>query len=198
MSPILKTAHKPVHQPPLLAVFSPTATIHGLRHKAKFISAQNPHIFFKLKKKFSSFLRERKRGGAGEGQRERETQNPKQAPDSELSAQSRMQDSNSPTERWWPEPSRCSTDWVTQAPQNPHTFNSPFLPTPLPKPVHPSDLSRMCVCVYEVDSYSPTRPVPYNTGSLVEVLESSLSDLLSLIRTVVKLLIIYVLPKQLH
>ena len=41
------------------------------------------------------FLRERVR--AGEEQRERETQNPKQAPGSELSAQSPTQGSNSQT-----------------------------------------------------------------------------------------------------
>ena len=40
------------------------------------------------------FERERERVCAKEGQRERETQNPKQAPGSELSAQSLIQDSN--------------------------------------------------------------------------------------------------------
>ena len=39
----------------------------------------------------------------GEEQRERETQNPKQAPGSELSAQSPMQGSNSKTVRSWSE-----------------------------------------------------------------------------------------------
>ena len=37
--------------------------------------------------------------GAGEGQKEREIQNPKQAPGSELSAQSPIWDSNPPTVR---------------------------------------------------------------------------------------------------
>ena len=41
------------------------------------------------------FKTERDRVRAGEGQRERETQNPKQAPGSELSAQSPTQGSNS-------------------------------------------------------------------------------------------------------
>ena len=45
------------------------------------------------------FLRDRAREGVGEGQRERETQNPKQAPGSELSAQSPMLGSNSQTRR---------------------------------------------------------------------------------------------------
>ena len=48
--------------------------------------------------------RGRDRAWAGERQRERETQNPKQAPGSELSAQSPMQGSNSQTARSWPEP----------------------------------------------------------------------------------------------
>ena len=51
-----------------------------------------------------SFETERDRAWAGEGQRERETQNPKQAPSSELPAQSRMWGSNSWTVRSWPEP----------------------------------------------------------------------------------------------
>ena len=47
---------------------------------------------------------ERGRAWAREGQREEETQNPKQAPGSELSAQSLRQGSNSQTARSWPEP----------------------------------------------------------------------------------------------
>ena len=43
------------------------------------------------------FLRDRDRVQRGEGQRENETQNPKQVPGSKLSAQSPMQDSNPPT-----------------------------------------------------------------------------------------------------
>ena len=43
------------------------------------------------------FLRETDRAQAGEGQRERETQNPKQAPGSELSAQSPTRGSNPQT-----------------------------------------------------------------------------------------------------
>ena len=47
-----------------------------------------------LKKLLKMFIFERKRMQVGEGQRERETQNPKQAPGSELSAQSPMRGSN--------------------------------------------------------------------------------------------------------
>ena len=47
------------------------------------------------------YFREREGGreGVGEGQRERETKNPKQAPGSELSAQSPMRGSNLQTVR---------------------------------------------------------------------------------------------------
>ena len=51
---------------------------------------------------FIHFLRDRVR--AGQGQRERETKNPKQTPGSELSAQSPTRGSNSRTARSWPEP----------------------------------------------------------------------------------------------
>ena len=47
------------------------------------------------------FLRERARGG--KGQKERETQNPKQAPRSELSAESQTRGLNSWAVRSWPE-----------------------------------------------------------------------------------------------
>ena len=66
--------------------------------------------FFK-KLVFIYFWERKREGGrehvcvqAGKGQRERETQNPKQAPGSELSAQSPTWGSNSQTGRWWPEP----------------------------------------------------------------------------------------------
>ena len=49
------------------------------------------------------FERERDRAWAGEGQRERKTQNPKQVPGSELSAQSPTRGSNPQTVRSWPE-----------------------------------------------------------------------------------------------
>ena len=45
------------------------------------------------------FIFERDRAQVGEGQRESETQNPKQAPGSELSVQSLMRGSNSQTVR---------------------------------------------------------------------------------------------------
>ena len=48
--------------------------------------------------------RERDRAWAGEGQRERETQNPKQAPRSQLSAHNLTWGSDSQTVRSWPEP----------------------------------------------------------------------------------------------
>ena len=48
--------------------------------------------------------REREREQTGEGQREGETQNLKQAPGSELSAQSLAWGSNLQTVRSWPEP----------------------------------------------------------------------------------------------
>ena len=47
---------------------------------------------------------ERDKNVSVEGQRERETQNPEQAPGSELSAQSLMWDSDSQTVRSVPEP----------------------------------------------------------------------------------------------
>ena len=64
--------------------------------------------------------RERDRAWAGEGQRDRETQNPKQALGSELSAQSWTWGSGSQTARSWLEPkSRVgrSTDCTTQVPR---------------------------------------------------------------------------------
>ena len=58
------------------------------------------------KKFFLTFISEteRDRARVGEGQRERETRNQKQAPDSELSAQSPTWGSNSQTVRLWPKP----------------------------------------------------------------------------------------------
>ena len=85
------------------------------------------HLFnhnhqFALFKFFLMFIHfwetERDRVWAGEGHRERETQTAKQDPDSEPSAQSLTQGSNSWTVKimtWadvWP-----STDWATQVPQ---------------------------------------------------------------------------------
>ena len=61
-------------------------------------------IFEKILKIFIQFLRERDRMQVGKGQRERETQNLKQAPGSERSAQSPTWGSNSRTVRSWPEP----------------------------------------------------------------------------------------------
>ena len=64
----------------------------------------NAGSFFLFKKIFFKHLfyyweTERDRARAGEGQREEETQNRKQAPGSELSAKSPMQGSNSRTTR---------------------------------------------------------------------------------------------------
>ena len=57
--------------------------------------------FIKFLKNVYLFLRKRERESArgGEEQRERKTQNPKQTPGSELSAQSPMQDSDPQTAR---------------------------------------------------------------------------------------------------
>ena len=64
---------------------------------------------------------DRDRAWVGEGLRERETQNPKQAPGSELSAQSPTQGSNSQTVRSWPEPK--SVAQPTEPPRRPsHIF----------------------------------------------------------------------------
>ena len=63
------------------------------------------------------FETERDREWTGEGQRERETQNPKQALGSELSAQSLMRVLNSWTVRSWPE-SKSATQ-PTQPPRRP-------------------------------------------------------------------------------
>ena len=63
-------------------------------------------VFILLKKFFANvylILRETARAWAGEEQTERGTQNPKQAPGSELSAQSPTQGSNSQAVRSWPE-----------------------------------------------------------------------------------------------
>ena len=60
------------------------------------------------------FETERDRAWAGEGQRGRETQNLKEAPGSEMSAQSLMRDLNSQTEiMTWAEVGHL-TDWATQ------------------------------------------------------------------------------------
>ena len=50
------------------------------------------------------FERQRQSTSRGEAEREKETQNLKQAPDSQLSAQSPMQGLNSQNTRSWPEP----------------------------------------------------------------------------------------------
>ena len=65
----------------------------------KQLTVLSPLFFFPFSKKnfkrLFIFERDRDRVPAGEGQGERETQNPKQAPGSELSAQSPMCGSNS-------------------------------------------------------------------------------------------------------
>ena len=70
---------------------------------------------------FTYFLEaERDRAWVGEEQRERETQNPKQAPDSELSAQRPMRGSNSWTVRSWPGPKSDASP--TEPPRCPYIF----------------------------------------------------------------------------
>ena len=64
--------------------------------------------------------RDRDRVWAGEGQREKETQNPKRAPGSELSAQSPTRGSNSHTVRSWPE--LKSVAQPTEPPRHPTLF----------------------------------------------------------------------------
>ena len=72
-----------------VAGFIPPVNFPPFRHLSLF------EIFFNV---YSFFDRERQ-SASGEGQRERETQNPRQAPGSELSAQSPTWGSNSPTAR---------------------------------------------------------------------------------------------------
>ena len=69
---------------------------------------------------FIYFETERDRVWAGEGQRGRETQNPTQAPGSELSAWSPMRGSNSQTRRSWPE--LKSDAQLTEPPRHPCLF----------------------------------------------------------------------------
>ena len=64
---------------------------------------------------FIYFWDREKQSMSGEGQWARETQNPKQVPGSERSAQSPTWGLNPPTMRSWPEVGRL-TDWATQAP----------------------------------------------------------------------------------
>ena len=66
------------------------------------------------------FGTERDRAWAGEGQREREIQNLKQAPGSELSAQSPTRGSNSQTARSRPEPK--SDAQLPEPPRHPNVF----------------------------------------------------------------------------
>ena len=82
-------------------------------------------FFYLFKKKFFFnvlfiFETERDRAWTGEGQRERETQNLKQAPGSEPSAQSPTRGSNSQTARWWPE--LKSDVEPTEPPRRPYLF----------------------------------------------------------------------------
>ena len=75
------------------------------------VSQRGPHDFVYLKNVFNvySFLFEREsacasgKGAEREREREIERENPKQAPGSELSAQSLMLSSNPQTMRSWPE-----------------------------------------------------------------------------------------------
>ena len=60
-------------------------------------------IFERERERETDRQTDRHHAPAGEGQRERKTQNPKQAPGSELLAQSVIQGLNSRTMRPWPE-----------------------------------------------------------------------------------------------
>ena len=76
--------------------------------------------FYYLKFFFNVYLFLREWAWAGEGQREGETQNPKQAPGSELSAQGPMRGLNSQTVRSWPKPK--SDAQPTESPRRPYVF----------------------------------------------------------------------------
>ena len=65
---------------------------------------------------------DRQRAWTGKGQRKRETQNPKRAPGSELSAQSPTRSSNPQTVRSWPE--QKSDAQTTELPRRPSRFFS--------------------------------------------------------------------------
>ena len=84
-------------------------------------------LFYFIKKMFLTFIyfwdRERQSMNGGGSERERETQNPKQAPGSELSAQSLTRGLNSRTARSWPEPKLDAQP--TEPPRHPK--NSFFL-----------------------------------------------------------------------
>ena len=67
------------------------------------------------------FIFERDRVWTGQGQRERETQNSKQASGSELSVQSPTRGSNTQTVRSWPEPK--SDAQPTEPPRRPLAQN---------------------------------------------------------------------------
>ena len=64
---------------------------------------------------------------SGEGQRERETLNPKQAPDSELSAEPvvGLELTNHAIMTW--AEVGCSTDWATQVPLNMNNVKMPLI-----------------------------------------------------------------------
>ena len=78
-------------------------------YKKTLVSSVLPGLSFSFNVQL--FLRETDRAWAGEWHRERETQNPKQAPGSELSAQSLTWGSNSSTTRSWPEP-KSDAQWT--------------------------------------------------------------------------------------
>ena len=89
------------------------ATAYYVFHKTKELLKNKQYVSFKGKGKdilfkiiffnVYLFLRQRKRVRVGGGQRERETHNLKQAPGSELSAQSPTWSSNPQTVRTYPE-----------------------------------------------------------------------------------------------
>ena len=80
----------------------PTCNVQGFNFSTSSPTCITVHIFILYF--LHLFIFDRDRAQVGEGQREKETRNPKQAPGSELSAQSPTQGSNSQTTRSWPEP----------------------------------------------------------------------------------------------
>ena len=92
------------------------------RNKYESLLIKNPNLknlFFKIFLHVYLFLRERRTVRVAEGQREKETQNPKQAPGFKLSAQSptRGLELTKREIMTWAEVGRL-TNWATQVPPN--------------------------------------------------------------------------------
>ena len=107
----------------------PDKPVRGWRKRVSFWGPEAPNLtsyltshlalfhFFFLNFLKCLFILERETGQVGQGQRERESQNRKQAPGSELSAQSWMRGSNSQAMRSRPEPKLDAQ--LTEPPRHP-------------------------------------------------------------------------------